>query len=98
MKITQTDGVISVSAAVPGFKPEEIEVSLKDNILIMSGKTESEQRRDEEAVFYNEWRSNRFCRQLTLSSEVETGNAEADLKDGVLQLMLKKKAAEESAR
>ena len=90
VEISQTNGQINVTAAVPGFKPEEIEVSVKDNTLIISGKTEKEEKKEDESTFYSEFRSNRFFRNLTLPSEVDTEKAEASLKDGVLQLTLPK--------
>ncbi len=97
LEITQTDEMINVRAAVPGFKPEEIEISLKDDLLIMSGETKAEERKEDEKLFLNEWRSNRFCRQMRLPSEVESENVTAKLKDGILYLELKKKPAEEAA-
>lgn len=90
VEITQTDGQIKVTAAVPGFKPEEIEVSIKDNTLIISGKTQSEEKKEDESTFYSEFRSNRFFRSFILPNEVDAEKAKANLKDGVLQLTLPK--------
>ena len=90
VEITETDDKINVRAAVPGFKPEEIEVSVKDNILILSGESESFEKREDENTVFSEFRSNKFCRQLTLSSEVDEDKVKAKLKDGVLQLTLPK--------
>ncbi len=97
MEITQTDEIINVSAAVPGFKPDEIEISVKDAVLMISGETHAETKNEDEKTFLSEWRSNRFCRQMRLPSEVETEGVTAQLKDGILHLSLKKKAAEEAA-
>lgn len=98
VEITETADLINIRAAVPGFKPEEIEISIKDALLIMSGETKMEEKKEEEKTFLNEWRSNRFCRQVSLPSEVETEGVEATLKDGILHLTLKKKATEEAAK
>lgn len=65
--------------SVPSFKPDEVEISVKDNILILSGQTKSEEKTEGENVFYSERSSNRFCRQLTLPGEVETENVEAHI-------------------
>lgn len=94
-EITETADKINVRAAVPGFKPEEIKVSVKDNVLILSGETSVEEKREDENTVYSEWRSNKFCRQFRLPSEVDAENAEAHLKDGVLELTLPKLAAQE---
>jgi HSP20 family molecular chaperone IbpA len=36
IEMTESDTAFSVSAAVPGFKPEEIEVSVKNDLLMIS--------------------------------------------------------------
>jgi len=94
-EITETNDRINVRAAVPGFKPGEIEVSVKDNLLILSGETESRENREDENTVFSEWRSNKFCRQFLLSSEVDAEKVEATLKDGVLLLTLPKLPARE---
>lgn len=92
--MTETDSNVLVTAAVPGFKPEEIEISIKENLLIITGKTETKQRTDEENVVLDEWKSNRFLRQFTLPTPVDPVNATATLKDGILSLTMPKTAAE----
>jgi HSP20 family protein len=98
MAVVEDKENLIVHAAVPGFKPEEIEISINDNLLIMSGEHKMEEKKEDEKVHLNEWQSNRFCRQITLPSAVETDGVEATLKDGILNLTLKKKAAEETAK
>jgi HSP20 family protein len=98
VKITEANGNINVMIAAPGFKPEEIEVSIKDDTLIVSGETEKEEKKEDEKTFYSEWKSNRFLRKLSLPTGVEPDGAEATLQDGVLKLVLKKKAETEVSK
>lgn len=98
LEIKETTNKIKIKAAVPGFKADEIEISLKGDLLIMSGETHMEENKEDEKTFLNEWRSNRFFRQLTLPSEVESDGVEAKLKDGILNLTLTKKAAQDAAK
>lgn len=95
IEITETDKLFNVSAMVPGFKPEEIEISVKDKTLIMSGEAKAESRKEEENTVYTEWRSNRFFRQLTLPAEIDPDKVKANLKDGILSLKLPKAAPHE---
>lgn len=97
-KITETKDLVNVMVAVPGFKAEEIEVSVKDDMLIVSGETTDEKTTDGENTVYNEWRSDRFIRRLTLPTAVETKDIEAKLKDGVLTLALTKRAEVEAEK
>ena len=96
VEITETDGSVNVTAAVPGFKPEEIEISVKNDLLIISGETEKREERKDENVIYSDWESNRFFRQLTLPGVVDSEKVEAVLKDGILRLSLPKVAALET--
>lgn len=96
--ITETPELINVKLAVPGFKAEEIEVSVKDNELFMSGETKSEIEKEDEKIFYTEWKSDRFCRNFTLPAKVDPDDVKAELKDGVLLLTLKKLIEKEPAK
>ena len=96
VEITETDNQFNVTAAVAGFQPEEIEISVDRNVLILSGETKAETKKEDENTVYSEWRSNRFFRQLTLPAEVEADKVKANLKDGVLQLTLPKAAPHEA--
>ena len=64
----------------------------------MSGETTSEEEKHDEKTFYSEWKSNRFCRQLELPTEVEADGVNAELRAGVLTMTLKKKAAEGASK
>lgn len=98
VEITESDASVFVKAAVAGFKPEEIEVSVKDNVVIISGQTESSDERPNSKTVAREWTSNRFYRQLTLPSEVLADKVTAKLTDGMLELTLPKAAAQEATK
>jgi HSP20 family protein len=90
IEMTQTDDTITVKAAVAGFKPEEIEVSVKDNVLIINGiSVASAENKDGDTVL-REWNSNRFCRQLMLPDEVVAAEVNAELADGMLKVTMPK--------
>jgi HSP20 family protein len=97
-KITENKDHINATIAVPGYKPKEIEMSIKDKTLIVSGETTAHEDRDDDKIVYSEWRSDRFLRQLELPCEVETNGLEAVVDNGVLKLALKKKAATEATK
>lgn len=98
VKITESKDVIKVAIAAPGFKPNEIEMSIHGRSLIVSGETSSEEDVDDHDTVYSEWRSDRFLRQLELPCEVLTENLQAVLEDGVLKLTLTKKEQAEIAK
>ena len=96
VEIKENDNNIIVTAAVPGFKPDEIEVSVKDNRLVLSGETKASEEKKDENMILQEWKSNRFLREFTLPSNIDPNNIKADLKDGMLELTLPKAPIEEA--
>ncbi|MDZ7346910.1 MAG: Hsp20/alpha crystallin family protein, partial [candidate division KSB1 bacterium] len=78
-------------------RKEDIKVSVRDNVLQISG----EKKREEEEKDANYHRIERvygtFSRTITLPAHVEIGKVEAYFKDGVLRLTLPK-AEEEKPR
>jgi HSP20 family protein len=97
VEVTETKENVNVKAMIPGFKPEEIKVSVKDKDLFLTGEATTETKNEDEHTFYSEWRSNKFARQVGLPCEVVQDGAEAKLKDGVLTLTLQKKPLAEPA-
>lgn len=87
----------TMQAEVPGFKAEEIKLSVEPQRLIIEGN--SEQAREEksetepEKVVFSERRSNRFFRSVTLPAEIDASNVTANLKDGVLEITMPKAPA-----
>ncbi len=94
VEIKEVGDKLTVRAEVPGFKAEEIKVSVEPQCVVISGKTTANEEKQEAQTVYSEWRANRFCRALTLPSEVDPASAAATLKEGVLELTLTKTVAQ----
>ena len=97
-EMTESDEEIVVTAAVPGFKPDEIEVSIKDDVLIISGNTETDTKGEDAGGIVREWSSNRFYRQLNLPSPVVVDQVDAKLTDGTLKLTLPKATKKDATK
>ncbi len=79
-----------VKAELPGMKREEIEVSLREGTLSISGERKSETKFDEAEVHRAERFFGRFQRSVTLPMPVATDKVKAQYKDGVLSITLPK--------
>jgi HSP20 family protein len=90
VEIKEADGQITVRAEVPGFTANEIKVSVEPQRLVINGKSEKTTEEKKEQTFLSEFRSNQFCRELRLPSEVDPAKTAAVLKDGVLELAFAK--------
>lgn len=91
ISIEETDEGLKLQAEVPGFKAEDLEVSVEPHRLTITGKRESakeEQRKGK--TLYSERRAERIMRVVELPAEVDTGGVSASLKDGLLEFTMPK--------
>lgn len=98
VEVREQNGTLNVTAAIAGFKPSEVEISVKDNTLMISGKTEARDEKKEENLVYSDFRSNRFFRQIPLPETVKVDEATAEIKDGLLHISLPKAKTAEVAK
>jgi HSP20 family protein len=80
---------LTVKAELPGMKREEIEVSLHDGALTISGERKSE-KHDKAEVYRSERFVGRFQRAVTLPVPVAADKVKASYKDGILTVTLPK--------
>jgi HSP20 family protein len=80
-----------MSAEVPGFKNDEIEINVWDSSVEISGCRETTQDEESKGYVRKERSSESFYRRMDLPEEVKVENAEANLKNGILELVLPKK-------
>lgn len=86
---------IEITAELPGVKQDDINLTVEDGVLTLSGEKKSE-RKDESG--YSERSYGRFERRITLPSDVDDGQCAADFKDGVLRITLPRIEAKSRAR
>jgi HSP20 family protein len=79
-----------VRAELPGMKREEIDVSLHDGALSLSGERKMEQKFEEAEVYRTERFFGKFQRTVSLPAAVAADKVKAQYKDGVLTITLPK--------
>lgn len=91
-EVKETKDAYVFKADLPGIKEGDLDVSLTGNRLTVTGKRE-EEKEEQDARYYTYERSyGSFSRSFTLPDGVDTENAQAELKDGVLTITMAKKA------
>ena len=80
----------TVKTELPGMKKEDIEVSLHEGTLSISGERKSESKHEDAEVYRAERFFGRFQRTVTLPSTVAADKVKAAYKDGVLTITLPK--------
>jgi HSP20 family protein len=86
--VYREDGNLVIKAEVPGVTSEELDISVKDNVLTISGMTRAEAEIKEENYVRRERRYGSFSRSLALPVEAEGDKAEAAFEDGVLTVTI----------
>jgi HSP20 family protein len=79
-----------VKVELPGMKREEIEVSLHEGSLSISGERKSEEKHEEADVYRTERFVGRFQRTVALPTPVAADKVKAHYKDGILTITLPK--------
>jgi len=83
---------IYVDAELPGFKKEEVEITLENQTLTISAERRSEVKPKEgQQTLLQERRYSRFLRSFTLPPTVNESKCDAKLQDGVLTITLNKR-------
>ena len=80
----------TIRAELPGMKREDIEVSIQDGALVISGERQQEKVNEGTEVHRQERYYGRFSRVLTLSTAVSSDRVKATYKDGILTVSLPK--------
>lgn len=90
LDISESDDAYTVIASIPGMKPEELDISVQNNMLTIQGESKSEQERQGERWHLRERRMGRFQRTIALPNNVDANQVGATYEDGVLKLTLPK--------
>lgn len=85
------DNVV-VEAKIPGFKEEEIEISVEDNVLTITGNATEEKVEEDKKkkYYYKEVTKQSFTRSVSIPSKVDAENATAEIKDGMIKITMPK--------
>jgi HSP20 family protein len=92
--VAEKNGAYTVTAELAGVKKEDIQVTIDGAEVTLSAEVKREKEvTQDERVLHAERTFGKVSRSFTLPQEVDDSKAEANFKDGVLELTLPKKAA-----
>lgn len=86
----QTADEIHVKAAMPGVKPEDVQIEVNGDQLIIKAETKQEEERKDATYHVRERRYQTYARTLSLPTLVKAEKAQAEVTDGVLHVTLPK--------
>lgn len=88
--VSETDKELIVIGEIPGMDKKDINISLSDGLLTITGEKKQEKEDKNENYHRVERRYGKFSRTLRVPSEVETDKVDATYKEGVLKITLPK--------
>jgi len=88
LDITTNDDAVTVEAALPGVRPEDVELTIHENALTISVKENAVGEAAEGDHVYREVRRSHGSRTLRLPNGMDTDNATATFENGMLRLAI----------
>ena len=88
--LAETANGFTLRAALPGVKPEAVQITIHGDTLTIRGESAVEEERKDQNWIIREQRGGSFHRMVTLPAAVNPDSAEARFRDGILELTLPK--------
>jgi HSP20 family protein len=99
-EVRETADELQFAIELPGLRPEDIDLTVENNVLTISGekKFEREEEKDDGEYRLFERRYGRFTRSFTVPATVDAGKVSASYESGVLSISLPKTEAAKPRR
>lgn len=86
--VERDNGNLVVRADVPGIKPEEVKIEIRDDILTVSGEHEDTTEKEDRHYVRRERRYGSFSRSMALPVSVDAKQIKATTHDGVVEVTI----------
>jgi HSP20 family protein len=94
----EENGNVIAKMNLPGVKPDELDITLENDTLVITGRREEEKKTEEKDYYHKEIRRGSFSRSVSLPKSVNAEATEARYDGGVLVVTMPiVKGAEEKA-
>ena len=84
VNISQTENGYRIEAPVPGFRPQDVEITFADGVLTIGATRREERERKEGGYLRREVAFGNYRRQITLPGDVRADDIKANFENGVL--------------
>jgi len=88
--VYQTESDIVIKSTIAGVNPEDIDISITNDMVTIRGKRVKDEERSTEDYYYQELYWGAFSRSVILPVEVDADRAKATIKNGILTIGLPK--------
>jgi HSP20 family protein len=88
VEVAELDGVLVVRAEVPGFGAKEIEIGIEPRRLFITGERRHRLQPITQKNLYRDGCADKLFRVLPLAVEVDPSHATAELREGILEVLI----------
>lgn len=88
--VYQTEADIVIKSTIAGVKPEDLDVSINNDMVTIRGERKTEEEVSQDNYYYQECYWGSFSRSVVLPVDIIPEKAEAALKNGILTIRLPK--------
>jgi len=92
LEMYEDENNVVVRLKAPGYKSNEVDISIEDSVLTITGESKSEVEEEDKKkkYYYKEMQHGSFTRSVNLPVHVKADDAEAEFKDGIIHITLPK--------
>jgi len=98
INIREKSGKYVVEAEIPGVDPDEVQIEVRDRMLVIKGEKRTETETQDEQVHMIEHKYGAFNRRVQLPDDAVTDDITAKCKNGVLYIDIPKDKKKESKK
>jgi len=88
--VYQTDTDIVIKSTIAGVKPEDLDVTINNDMVSIRGERKREEQVPDENYYYQECYWGNFSRSVILPVDIISEKSEASMKNGILTIRLPK--------
>ena len=96
--LQDSEGELRLHADLPGVQPSDLDIRVEGDVLTIRGERRSENERNEQNFHVMERSHGRFQRSIQLPFAPDPDQVQASVREGVLELRIPKRAAQERSR
>ena len=92
LDVYQTKDNVVIKSTIAGVKSEDLDITIANDMVTIKGERKKQEEAKEDDYFYQECYWGSFSRSIILPVDIDVEGVEADLKDGILTVILPKAA------
>lgn len=90
LDVIEDEGKVTIKAAVAGINPDELEITIENNVLTIKGEHKTEEVSENAKVFRRENTYGSFSRSIRLSPQLNQDGVSANFKNGFVTITIPK--------